>query len=1170
MLNFRKIKQDFSSNILKQGRDDFIQNKVIAAKALKLTSNTLRISGRVQGNFENSYENEIEIDRMESEVIDSNCDCPYHYDCQHIAALLFYLEENINKILVDFSKSEKKNAEESTTNTSIADEGIVKTLQAAEGIERTRLRKKHDREALEEYKLASGILGCSPYFLPKEEISEDKAELAIICNKESFTRKIDKRLPEIQIALRLPFRSKPLYVPSVKIFFDGIRNQEPIFISGKKYFFSYRSFNEPSRELLNLTIDHARFFDSLSESYQRFAKMEWEAMGTLLAKGYELLRHQLMASGYTEQLERQQQIPCFYLDTLESPLLYSPTPAELQFEIEILDVPSKHTKKIFLQPKIEIPGSAISPEEGVLFECAKPGLIHARSYYRFGPHIRRAHLRHLSTLRNIAIPLSLFGTFIENALPELQRFAKVNNQKVLNDIVTLPFVGEMSARCKIEYLNGELEAKLYFLYNEIEIPATNQELSVEHIHTFTTEEGILARNLTEEHQLINRLFPDFIFNQTTGSFIAKTEKKVVEFMTEVIPANRDRVTFDCPENLLNQFIYDNTKISLALKGSNHINKYTIEMKVDGDLEGTEIDYLWECIQARKNYIELKTATNKIKKSGKGSGIKQRILILDLGKLTPVVQIFDEMGIKKIANSTIDRPLWSLTTIREGLFDGLPVTFSMSPKIKGLQKQILGTHAIDPTPIPKEIQATLRNYQVDGVHWLERLRTMHLSGILADDMGLGKTLQAIVAIAQNKALDPKNNKPALVVCPTSLLYNWQEEFHKFSPKLKTTVIDGTPQQRKRNIQAKRKCDAFITSYNLLQKDINFYQDNSYSYIILDEAQHIKNRMTRNAKSVKMLSADHRLILTGTPIENSLDELWSLFDFLMPGLLSSYERFVEKYIRNPGYTEGKDLKALRSKVSPFILRRMKEDVLSDLPPVSEILYHCHLTPKQQQLYSSYAKSAREELQQLVKKEGFEKVQIHILATLTRLKQICCHPAIFAQETVKRTDSSKFDLLIELLTSLVEGGHKTVIFSQYTKMLAIMREELESMGMQFCYLDGSSKNRLDIVKKFNNDPAIPIFLVSLKAGGTGLNLTGADTVIHYDMWWNPAVENQATDRIHRIGQNKPVCSYKLVTLGTIEEKILELQKRKKGLVKKVVNCDDEALSKLKWEEVLELLQT
>ena len=405
------------------------------------------------------------------------------------------------------------------------------------------------------------------------------------------------------------------------------------------------------------------------------------------------------------------------------------------------------------------------------------------------------------------------------------------------------------------------------------------------------------------------------------------------------------------------------------------------------------------------------------------------------------------------------------------------------------------------------------------------------------MGLGKTLQTIVTLAQSKET---KQAPSIIVCPTSLLYNWTEEFHKFNPKFKTLVIDGIPNQRKKLIETIDKYDAIITSYSLLQKDVDLYDKTVFHYAILDEAQHIKNRATRNAKSVKTLKSNFKLILSGTPIENSLDELWSLFDFLMPNFLNSYDRFLEKYVRPKNEELKKNLEYLKKKVAPFILRRMKKDVLDDLPEVSNIVYHNKLSKAQKELYNSYAASAKDELTKLVERDGFDKVQIHVLATLTRLKQICCHPAIFAKEDGEAGDSAKFDMLLELLENLIDGGHKTVIFSQYTRCSRSC--DLSSMpkGLNTHTSTGSSKNRMDIVKGFNEGDN-PIFLVSLKAGGTGLNLTSADTVIHYDMWWNPAVENQATDRVYRMGQKNNVSVYKLVTLDTIEEKIVAMQEKK-----------------------------
>lgn len=750
------------------------------------------------------------------------------------------------------------------------------------------------------------------------------------------------------------------------------------------------------------------------------------------------------------------------------------------------------------------------------------------------------------------------------------RYSQVSNHEVVERFVTLPFVGQLGAECEISYLNGELEAALTFLYGEIKVPAAALQLTINDISLFVTPEGILARNLTEEQRIIDDLFQDFQLDASQSLYVVKSDKKIIEFMTEVIPRNQDRVKFNCPQNLLEQFVYDDTHFKLALRETERVDYYEVELEVVGDLKGVAMNLLWECLTTRKAFLDLtQRKASKKKGAGESSGSKlNKILVLDLEKLAPIVQIFDEIGIDELTDHTERRPLWSLSSIDPAQFEGLPIEFSMTDKLIEIQQQMLGHYPIVAREIPKEINALLRTYQIEGVTWLDRLRQMHLSGILADDMGLGKTLQAIIAITQHK--EDNEQAISLVVCPTSLVYNWKEEFCKFNENLRILPVDGTPLQRKKLLSGVGRFDVIITSYSLLQKDIEFYKKIPFSYTVLDEAQHIKNRGTRNAKSVKMIQASHRLILTGTPVENSLEELWSLFDFLMPGLLSSYDRFVEKYIRTPGHSNSKNMELLRRKISPFILRRMKKDVLAELPPVSEIIYHCHLSALQRQLYNSYANSAREELSQLVKKEGFDRVQIHVLATLTRLKQICCHPAIFAKEKAEPGDSAKYDMLIELLNTLIAGKHKTVIFSQYTRMLNIIREDLLQLGVSFQYLDGSSKNRLDIVNKFNNDENVSIFLVSLKAGGTGLNLTGADTVIHYDMWWNPAVENQATDRVHRLGQKKSVSACKLITLNTIEEKIVDLQNRKKGLVKKVISCDEDVIAKLTWEEVLELLQT
>ncbi len=1158
MLNFRKLKQDFSSSIVKEGREFFENDKVVSAKLLHLDSKTMRISGRVLGQYDNHYESEIEIDRLECETIDSNCDCPYNYDCQHIAALLFFLEQNLDQILVAYSKendlSEEEDLEEEEK------EELLEKFKQAEDKESQRQEENYQRQILQEYITSSNMLATSPFFRSDEKCEIDTADFSLIY---SFPKKGGGPL-ELQVALRLPFRSKPLHVPNLRKFLDTLRFKEPIFMGGKKFCFSIESFPLAQREIVRMVMDHLRFPENVtSEKALRIGHIDPNFFGMILARIFELTEQEMSKNGFVHHDDDLPVLPGVYVGGFENPLRFSTVPANFRFHLEYIPPP---TTKILLNPKITVDEKELTLENVFLFHCAKPGMLYDDTYLRFPHLITRKHLRNLKEIREMTIPQPLFGSFVENALPELAQFAEVANRGVIEDFVTLPFVGSVEAICDLSYLNGELEAAIHFKYDGNRIPEASSQLTFDLVSSFISDEGILARNLVEERKILEDLFQDFLFNSEQGIYISKSDKKIVEFMTDIIPRNKDRVIFNCPQNLLDQFIYDKTQFQLHFEPTDMVDCYQIQFKVQGSLKGIKLDQLWDCISAKKAFIELASPKARSKKKTDKSKLS-KILVLDLERLTGIVQLFDELGITLLEDGNLERPLWSLTNIDHEHFKGLPIKFSISDKLVEIRKQMLGEKKLKTSPIPKEIKANLRTYQKEGVHWLERLRTMFLGGILADDMGLGKTGQAIVALSQLK-----QNKlgSALIVCPTSLLYNWKEEFAKFNPNLEVMVIDGIPSNRKKLIGELQKYDAVITSYTLLQKDIEHYKPTLFSYVILDEAQHIKNRGTRNARSVKMVRAHHKLILSGTPIENCLEELWSLFDFLMPGFLSSFDRFVEKYIRVSGDEQVKNLQYLRTKISPFIMRRMKEDVLKDLPPISEIVYHCQLSEVQEELYRSYAQSARDELVKLVERDGFDRVQIHVLATLTRLKQICCHPAIFAKEKAEPGDSAKYEMLMELLRTLMEGGHKTVIFSQYTQMLKIMRGDLEQQGIRFSYLDGSTKNRLEVVKEFNADPSIYVFLVSLKAGGTGLNLVGADTVIHYDMWWNPAVENQATDRVHRMGQTKSVSAYKLITLHTIEEKIDEMQKRKKGLVKKIVSCDDEAISKLTWEDVLELLKT
>lgn len=425
----------------------------------------------------------------------------------------------------------------------------------------------------------------------------------------------------------------------------------------------------------------------------------------------------------------------------------------------------------------------------------------------------------------------------------------------------------------------------------------------------------------------------------------------------------------------------------------------------------------------------------------------------------------------------------------------------------------------------------------------------------------------------KIIPTRNGKRAsLVVSPSSLTLNWQNEVKKFAKELKTLIIRGTLTERKRQIQEIDQYDLVITSYDLLKRDIELYLEKDYSfrYIIADEAQYLKNSNTQNAKSIKRIKADTRYALTGTPIENSLAELWSIFDFIMPGYLFTYKKFKALYETPIVKEESQEvMQKLKMLIEPFILRRNKKEVLTELPDKTITVLNNEMGEEQRRIYLSYLAQAKQEIAEEIELNGYEKSQIQILAALTRLRQICCHPSLFIEGY--QEGSSKLEQCIEVMQDAVNSGHKILLFSGYTSMFDMMEKELKQRGIQYFKLTGSTKvdQRIELVDEFNENPEIKVFLISLKAGGTGLNLTGADVVIHYDPWWNLSTENQATDRAYRIGQKNNVQVYKLITKNSIEEKIYDLQQKKAKLVDNMLSTKTSFVNKLSKEEIMNLFR-
>lgn len=446
--------------------------------------------------------------------------------------------------------------------------------------------------------------------------------------------------------------------------------------------------------------------------------------------------------------------------------------------------------------------------------------------------------------------------------------------------------------------------------------------------------------------------------------------------------------------------------------------------------------------------------------------------------------------------------------------------------------------------PEGFKTTLRHYQQEGLNWLQFLREFHLAGILADDMGLGKTVQTLAHLLVEKQAG-RITKPCLLIVPTSLIANWRLEAERFAPVLKILTLHG--QQRQRHFSALNYYDLIITTYPLLVRDQQTLLDESYYYLILDEAQIIKNPYTKVSQIVQRIQCSHRLCLTGTPMENHLGELWSLFHFLLPGLLGDHEQFKRLFqIPIEKNNDNERRQSLKQRVAPFLLRRTKEAVIKELPAKTEIIRPIELEDAQRDLYEGIRIAMHQQVIQAIHDKGIANSHIAILDALLKLRQICCDPRLLKLSTTQHLNvpSAKLLLLMEMLPNLIAEGRKILLFSQFTEMLDLIEQEICKENIPFVTLTGQTKDRQSVIESFQGGD-IPLFLISLKAGGIGLNLTAADTVIHYDPWWNPAVENQATDRVHRIGQDKPIFVYKLVTCSTVEEKILELQRHKQALL-------------------------
>lgn len=697
----------------------------------------------------------------------------------------------------------------------------------------------------------------------------------------------------------------------------------------------------------------------------------------------------------------------------------------------------------------------------------------------------------------------------------------------------------LTARVYLDRADHDVVARIQFRYGDREIDPFNEQPAPE---LMRKSEKLLLRDAAAERRVLDALGASG-FYVSRGHAYLTGQDHIFTFVSEGV----QRLQELCEVYLSNDFRrFQPRRPSLTGRMRMRGGVLELQFQMDGE-PAQDILAMMEALGRHRRYFRLKDGA-----------------FLDLTALEnwqPLAESIAEAAslegadIASLTGDTLALHGYR-TAYLHGLMEqsGLPVTVDESV-----------TQAIETLSEPPEVLLppglTLRPYQQRGFQWLYALDQLHMGGVLADDMGLGKTVQIIALLLATR----EPGQTSLVVAPTTLTYNWLSELRRFAPGLSAMVISGSAPQRAsqiRHVREARDVDVLITSYPLIRQDIDLLSGIEFRFAILDEAQNIKNAGSKAALAVKQLQARTRFALTGTPMENGVGELWSIFDFVLPGYLLGYGAFLRRY------QDGADSDDLRRRIRPFLMRRLKQDVLPELPDKLEHVMTAQMTPEQSKVYQAALLRLRDRVDSVVRERGFDRGRTEVLAAITQLREICCHPSLVLEGYMG--SSGKLDMLIDLLPTALSSGRRLLVFSAFTSMLKIIRRRLEETGYQVMYLDGDTPaaERFELMERFNAGQG-QVFLISLKAGGTGLNLTGADMVVHYDPWWNPAAEDQATDRAHRIGQTHKVDVLRLVTHGSIEEKVVELGARKRALFDQLITPGEQLLSRLSPQEIMDLFQ-
>ncbi|MBD5486396.1 MAG: DEAD/DEAH box helicase family protein [Lachnospiraceae bacterium] len=1129
MLNKQIIKEITGPTIYNRGLELFRQNKVLTFQSEE-QDEEIFIKAVVQGSGRKKYKVELFYNTFYEDLSECFCDCPafFNYDgiCKHCAAVLLECESRLDMQSTIFDYIEEPGSSGQKRRLSgYIDPESGRFLPRSHTKETTPIIK--DLLRRQRIKSTLPLIQDTPY----EKVS---LEPHFICDENNAA---------VEFKIGMDTR----YV--LKDVFDFAKKVESCteYSYGKKLKF----------------VHTLSAFEPLSQKIVRFIlNWVWENGSRYLEYDYY---------SYTPALPKLRQIPLSGTDFEDLLTILKDAPVLINLNGSGEKIWHQTDNQLIRRLRItgEKEGIEVKPEPLTTFYAThsvftfQDGLIYQESTEELS--MLQDFLSCLSDLPGSAFYVDKgdIPVFCRELLPLLEEHyecERVDFSEADYGVEPVSFEIYLDApqkdfiTCKVYALYGEKKFEVYkksnesdggtrfanskerddFLYNEQDENRTRRD-TVKEIQVGNTVASYCNAYDEKEHAMV----------------VAGDEDKIYELLTAGIPRLQALGDVYVSDALKNIRVVSGGKVEVGVSLSEGLLELT--MHTD-ELSREELIEILSKYDRKKKYFRLKN----------GSFITPE----DEGLLT-LLNLRQDLNLTdtQLRKETITLPRYRALYLDQELQESQDVS---TIRNKAFQELIRNMKSADENDfeVPASLESTLRPYQVTGFTWLKTLYHNGFGGILADDMGLGKTLQTI-AFLLSEYLEAKftDNRRVLIVTPASLVFNWKNEFSLFAPGLPVKMVTGNAAERQELIRSAQSRDILITSYELLKRDLEAYEGISFFCQIIDEAQYIKNHNTQAAKAVKMIESECRFALTGTPIENRLSELWSIFDYLMPGLLYGYQRFrTEIEIPVVQNQDEAAMNRLQKMVRPFILRRLKKDVLTDLPDKLEKCMYANMEGEQQKLYYAHVQRIRMMLDKQSDEE-FKTAKIQILSELTKLRQLCCDPALIYENY--ESPSAKSAMCIDLIQNAVAGGHKVLLFSQFTSMLENLQAKLKEEGISYYVLTGSTpkEQRLKLVENFNRDDT-NVFCISLKAGGTGLNLTAADIVIHFDPWWNLAVQNQATDRAHRIGQTNVVNVYKLIMKDTIEENILKLQARKKELAEQVLSGEDLGSGSFTKEELLELL--